>query len=236
MSQTKTASLPNSQSRKVSWMGFLPLLFGGFVLLFMALFLSRNPHIHPVLLFGDLMDFIDPQFQQPYIGLFSQVGMIFWFSGASFCGLAAFLSWKLGRLPKRWVYFLAVVAFGTAYLGLDDLLLFHERLLPVYLGINEKLIIIFYGVLSLAALVYFWREIRAHQFIYFLIYAAITVFSVLVDILRTDNQQAISLMLPSATLLEEGSKFLSLIALWTYCLFLSYEALMDSLKSDKKSG
>lgn len=236
MSQTKTAPLPKSHSRKVNWMGFFPLLLGGLILLFMTLFLSRNPHIHPVLLFGDLMDFIDPQFQQPYIGLFSQVGLIFWFSAASVCGLAAFVNWGKDRLPKRRVQYLAAVALISAYLGLDDMLMFHERLFPVYLHLSEKVTLVIYGVVLLAVFLYFWREVGSQQFIFFLIFVGLIALTSAVDVLRTDDQRDMAMMLPSATLLEEGSKFLSLIALWTYCLFLSHEALMDSFKSVKRSG
>jgi hypothetical protein len=87
-----------------------------------------------------------------YIGLFSNVGVLLWWTAASCCGLAASILRADGGTP------FAAMAAGcalSAMLGIDDLLLLHEVALPEELGISQQLVLATYGLAMLGYLLWF---------------------------------------------------------------------------------
>ncbi len=224
--RTKVGRLSLTRGTMLS---LIPLALGVLVMVALTIFFARRTDIHPDLLFTDVSDFADyVKYPQPYIGLLSQVGLIFWFSGGSFCLLAGLILLDTGRTPKRTtLYILALGAMGF-YLGLDDMLLLHEHLLVVYFHLSETLTNALYLGAFPLLIVLFWREIWKTQFTFFLLFVALLLCSEIVDMTRPDANAAILHTIPMFTMLEEGTKFLGLIAFWIYCLRLSFRTLIPN--------
>jgi hypothetical protein len=85
-------------------------------------------------------------------GLVSSLGILCWCVSATACGLAAALLAPF-RSSMGEVRFLAGAALLSAYLGLDDLFVFHEDLALRVFGIDEKVVIGSIGLATLAVLV-----------------------------------------------------------------------------------
>ena len=205
----------------------LPLGLGLLALAALVAFLTRRPDIHPDLLFTDVSDFADHvKYPQPYIGLLSQLGLVFWFSGGSFCLLAALIVADSRDVRGHAAHLLT---WGAAVfvLGLDDMLLLHEHKFVVYLGLPEPASIGLYLVGFLLLVGATWRELRAHEFPLFATFTLLLLGSELVDVFRPDGEARLLETRPVYTVLEEGLKLLGQIALWTYCLRLSVSALLD---------
>jgi hypothetical protein len=99
---------------------------------------------------------IDPstQFGQSlYIGAFSHIGVLAWWTAAASCALSA-LAVRDRTGSGGPVAALACGAALSALLGLDDLFLLHERALPAHVGIPQNLIFIGYSAWTA---VYLWR-------------------------------------------------------------------------------
>jgi hypothetical protein len=86
-----------------------------------------------------------------YVGLFSYVGILLWCAAAAISFFAA----AVGQVRSMAAYLLCG-GLLTTMLGLDDLLVLHEEVLP-QLGISEKVVLAVYGI---AALAYFLGFIK----------------------------------------------------------------------------
>lgn len=105
---------------------------------------------------------VDPptQFGQSfYIGAFSHIGVLAWWTAAACCALAAFVV-RDRAVSDGPVAALACGAALSALLGLDDLFLLHERALPAHVGIPQNLIFVGYGAWTA---VYLWRFRSFHM-------------------------------------------------------------------------
>lgn len=85
----------------------------------------------------------------PLTGLQSHLGVLAWWAAAA----VALFAWHAlrGRSDQR-RSLLGGLGLLTALLAADDLLLLHEALLPRYLGIGEKLVLLGYAVAAAAIL------------------------------------------------------------------------------------
>jgi hypothetical protein len=87
-----------------------------------------------------------------YLGFFSHVGVLAWWTAAVSCLIAAAVLWT--RHKPAWAA-LAVGGTLSAVLGLDDLLLLHEEVFPNYLGVPEVFIFLIYACWVLIYLIRF---------------------------------------------------------------------------------
>ncbi|TYP85257.1 hypothetical protein BD830_101216 [Maritimibacter alkaliphilus HTCC2654] len=97
-----------------------------------------------------------------YFGVMSNIGVIYWIVGATAAACAAIVLRASGA-PSRTVAFMTSAGLLTAALGLDDLLLLHERILPK-LGIPQKAILLAYALAGVAYVAAFFRDIRSRDF------------------------------------------------------------------------
>lgn len=222
-------SKPLASSRSIRWdlvISLIPLGIGLLLLAGIAIFLSRRPDLHPDLFFEDVTIFATRS--EPYLGMMSNLGSLLWISSASFLGIGALVGAHLNNFDRRFARYLGVLAVFVAFLGVDDLLLFHERAFRIYLHIPEDFTLGAYFVIMGIVVVYFFKQIRAHEFRFFLLFAALFIFSEIVDVLRPP---AVVLTAPPILeFLEEGPKFLALVTLWTYSIRVSYYALKEALQ------
>jgi hypothetical protein len=142
-----------------------------------------------------------------YLGMVSHLGVILWAAAVSVCGFSSVLIHRL-RSRTRLVHFLAAAAILSGILMLDDLFMFHERVLPERLGVAEPLIYLSYVALVAAFLLWFAQLILQTDFL--LLGSALISFglSVFLDLIPSDR-----LGLAGSYLIEDGFKLLG-IALW----------------------
>ncbi len=105
---------------------------------------------------------------QPYIGMLSNWGALLWMTTAAICLFTAvILKTSRARLQTRlFIFFSGVLSL---LLAVDDLYMFHDRVLPRVLNIHEYFFYMLYIILILAYLVAFTREILRQDFILFVI-------------------------------------------------------------------
>lgn len=87
-----------------------------------------------------------------YLGFVSNIGILFWCAAATVCLFTyAFLRYAHQLYPKR--SFWLISGLLTFLLLMDDFFLLHEMVVPYYLRIPEKIVMIIYGLLLLG---YLW--------------------------------------------------------------------------------
>lgn len=90
-----------------------------------------------------------------YVGVFSTIGVMLWVASGVLALATASAAATADRADvKRNGRFLWCFGLGCLSLGFDDVFVVHDRLLPRYLGIPEKLI---FAVYFLAVVGLFWR-------------------------------------------------------------------------------
>ncbi|HVR28074.1 MAG TPA: hypothetical protein VMS86_00955 [Thermoanaerobaculia bacterium] len=92
----------------------------------------------------------------PYVGLFSNVGVLLWAAAATICLFVAVL---VGRSSGARLAFWWYAGVLTLALLIDDLFLFHEVVFPYHLHVPEPLVYAAYGLATAGFLALFHRRI-----------------------------------------------------------------------------
>jgi hypothetical protein len=156
-----------------------------------------------------------------YIGAFSIVGILFWFSSTAICLFSATL--VSPRKQRSLRQFLLVSGLFTLLLVLDDLFLLHEEVFPKYVGIPERVVEASYGILMLLYLLKFRAVIFKTEFLLFGLALGLFGFSLGLDVLPQD--------IYFRHLLEDGSKFAGIVTWLAYFARVSYSGIKSSLKN-----
>jgi hypothetical protein len=155
----------------------------------------------------------------PLIGVLSNTGVLLSWGAAAvamFAGLV--VAWARGlrrALP------LLLAGAGTAYLALDDLLLFHDDLYPSRLGIDQDVVQALYGAVALGFLWWFRDFFRVHEWPLLALAGALLAGSVLVDVVNVVGSRP-------ERILEESMKLFGLALLAAYLVRLSVRVLFES--------
>jgi hypothetical protein len=93
----------------------------------------------------------------PFTGVLSTLGILAWCVTAAVCGFTV-VALRRAASPEV-VRFLFASAALTAWLLFDDLFMFHEYLAPRHLGLRERVVFLFLGVMVVGYLAAFGRTI-----------------------------------------------------------------------------
>ncbi|QMS89520.1 hypothetical protein HUN01_18770 [Nostoc edaphicum CCNP1411] len=99
-----------------------------------------------------------------YLGLFSNIGILFWCSSASIC-LFSYILLKKDIRAKEYSSFFLFSGLLTSLLLFDDFFLIHESVFPDYLHINEKIVYAGYIVLVLMFFLKFKTILKKTEFL-----------------------------------------------------------------------
>jgi hypothetical protein len=99
-----------------------------------------------------------------YLGLFSNIGILFWCSSATIC-LFSYALLRKDIRAKEYSSFFLFSGLLTSLLLFDDFFLIHESVFPDYLNINEKIIYAGYIVLVLIFFLRFKTILKKTEFI-----------------------------------------------------------------------
>lgn len=111
----------------------------------------------------------------PYIGMLSNWGVLLWMATAVICIFSAILL-KKHLADVLTVRFIGVSGILSLFLAVDDLFLFHDRVLPRMLHLPERIFYILYILALLSYLAYFFQKIM--QYDYLLIGSALFLFGI----------------------------------------------------------
>jgi hypothetical protein len=137
-----------------------------------------------------------------YYGFVSNLGVILWIVTASTCLLVAVLA-QVARAEASTTAFFLVGGLFTFWLGLDDLFLVHENVLPTF-GVPEKATYAGFAAAGATYLLVCWRGILAGRTSLFLIAGLCLAASMGLDGLVRDEA-------PFWIFLEDALKFLGIV-------------------------
>ena len=143
-----------------------------------------------------------------YYGFLSQIGIVFWAGTATVClfGFRLCSSVASYRSSRR---FLLASALLTALLGVDDLFLFHEVILP-NLGISEAVTFGVYGSLVALYFLRFYIVILKTNYIPLAVSLSFFLISILIDV------GVLPLSAPYKDLCEDSAKLVGIVSWLVY--------------------
>ena len=151
----------------------------------------------------------------PLVGLVSNIGILFWCTGASICLYSFFnIIYSRGKKINDRPLFLLVFGAITAILMLDDLFLFHESIAPRVFNIPENSVYVFYGLIVLFSIIRFRRTILQTNWIILSLAFTFFALSIANDLFKG------LFILPSSTFIEDSFKLLGIVS-WVYYFILS---------------
>ena len=150
----------------------------------------------------------------PFVGALSNMGVLFWCTSASIWLFTAALLRGRGDRP---VYRFALASgLLSAYLGLDDLYLLHDELLPEYVGIPQDANVTIIGLTTITYFVVFRPFVLRADAVALLAAAALLGASVLMDgVLTASSGSATGRWL---YVTEDSLKMLGILCWCAFCL------------------
>jgi len=116
---------------------------------------------------------------------------------------------KTSRRSRDIVRFILLGGLISLVLLLDDFFMLHTYIYPIYLGVNEKAVLVFYGMPIPYYLVIFRKIIRKTELLFILLAVFFFALSVLVDLLPES-------FLPWHHILEDGPKLIGIVSWFEY--------------------
>ena len=145
----------------------------------------------------------------PFFGVLSSVGILFWAATAAICFFSAAIvgSTRADRSAAR---FLLGAGLITTLLLLDDLFMFHEYVFPQFLHVGEKVTLLGYAVIVGMFLWSSRQRLWRTDYALLLLAFVLLGFSVISDNLFSSNTEN------WGYLIEDGPKLFGIVAWFTY--------------------
>lgn len=149
-----------------------------------------------------------------FSGTLSNLGAVMWLM----CGAILIFSSVALSLQRsiRNMAFLGTAGAINLMLGIDDMLLLHDEVIPVILGVPEKAVLLFYMIIVGTFLVVFLKEILESRYIAFAIAIALFIIALGEDLFRFAGYDNFHY------LIEDG---LRIIGLGSWLYFFVFAAL-----------
>ncbi|MGB3294795.1 MAG: hypothetical protein WBB01_17570 [Phormidesmis sp.] len=204
---------------KVSWFSLKLIFVISAFLIGVILLLHFWEEAPMKALTGDLASLAD---FPVYYGFLSQIGILFWAGSVTVCLFSFRLCSDAVGYRTFKTFFLAS-ALLTTLLGLDDLFLIHEVILPKYLGIPQAVTFGVYGALIVLYFLKFYPIILRTAYIPLMLSLFFFFISVLIDI----N------ILPTSSpfheyLFEDGAKLVGILSWLVYYFEIGEYIAMSS--------
>lgn len=159
---------------------------------------------------------------EPYVGLFSTLGIALWASSASVCLLG------LTARPSQGVRALLMAGAVTSLiLGVDDAFLLHETI-KNQVGIPSPVTIGIYGIVALTLFVRAWRHLVTRRDLgVFLAAVALFATSVALDL---GGEMGLPTP-PYSAVIEDVAKFMGIVTWLAFFTMVSRKAIADSSRT-----
>jgi hypothetical protein len=181
-------------------------------------FIGLLNNILPKVLTRDPAASLDAPF---YVGFLSNTGALLWAAAVTLCFFGYFALSKF-KPTSPYRSFLLISGLLTLVLLVDDFFLFHDDVLPNYLGLPQEAFFAFYGLSTLLFLLYFRKRILSSDFMPLLFAFLFLGLSMTVD---TFIDFFPKLNFSGLYILEDMFKFLGIILWLMYFSRLTLSAL-----------
>lgn len=161
-----------------------------------------------------------------YIGIVSNIGIIFWAAGAAVCFFSAAIVNGV-RHQNAAFYFLLFGGAITTILLFDDFFLLHERIFPEYLNTSESQTFLLYLLIIIAYLVGYRQKILETDFLLLGLSLLSFAFSAVTDEIFVDHFRG-------KFLVEDGFKLLGILTWGTYFARVGIAEIKHSLQGNDK--
>jgi hypothetical protein len=163
-----------------------------------------------------------------YAGLVSQLGGLLWSATLVVCIFTYFILKSLDADVRESLQYLSHAAILTAVLVLDDFFLFHEDVGPHYLHLSEKVIVIFYLLLSVVFLTTNRKEILNTEFLILGLAFLMFGFSIFVDAADLEEFDWFGRFFTEQfqIFLEDGFKFVGIATWLLYFVRYGYQKIV----------
>lgn len=151
-----------------------------------------------------------------YIGFFSNVGVMLWCGSAVIC----MFTWRLlpnAEQTKNVRAFLLASSLLSFLLLFDDLFMMHEEVYPVYFGIPENAVYLFYLNLALIYAVVFREIIVKSEYVFLILAALLIGVSTVID--------TMPMPIPEDSFLEDTFKLFGIVSWFLFFARYSYSEL-----------
>ena len=159
-------------------------------------------------------------------GIVSNVGAQLWTATAAICFMGVGLLHILQTSREKKLFLLVFGCFSTI-LGLDDLFMLHERLIPNKLGIAEEFVLVVYVVAFFLSCFRFRKQILRTQSLLFLLSVGLFTLSVGFDTIIPTG----SLSKTDVYWIEDGAKFLGILLWLLYFTQEFFRSVLLSINS-----
>lgn len=159
-----------------------------------------------------------------YVSCISNLGLLYWCAASAISAFSALLVQNTERMGTR--HFFIASALLSFILLLDDMFMFHEALFPLYLGIAEKTVFIWYILMTGLYLILFRRIIVAsgHALI---LGTALTLFTLSALIDQILEKELGTLVGHWLFMIEDGFKLLGLSLWLAFYVLISHELITN---------
>ncbi len=166
-----------------------------------------------------------------YFGILSNIGIFLWCATASLCLLTALLLHNISDQGDARIFLFYAGAL-TMLLMFDDAFLFHERIAPLYLGVENEVVLAIQGLLLLAILIRYRNVVAQSDYTLLLLslgaFASAVAFDKLNDYALLSrfgiDSQALKFML------EDGLKLLGIVGWLSYFARTCHGILLQCLR------
>jgi hypothetical protein len=159
-----------------------------------------------------------------YFGALSSLGILGWAATCTIC-LSTYFMLNGSRDKKTRSFFLFSGIF-TLFLLFDDLFMMHDVVFPKYLGINEKIVLSVYPILSAFLLVYYRGRVAGSAYgRLFIALAFLGLSNVVYSVFPKVNGLAL--------IFEDGFKFLGIVGWAIYFFDTAFSVLEYEIKRPK---
>ncbi len=161
----------------------------------------------------------------PYIGMLSNTGILIW----AFTVAVLFLSYKLSTIldqDKKQSGFLLFSGGLTLLMLIDDMFLFHDYVIPVYLNLHDSIFYFIYGISVILIFYFYFNLILKTDYILFI--AAFVFFGM--SGFFSESFYYFGIKLPQPHILEDGTKFIGILCWFFYFVRTSYRYILSLYK------
>ncbi|MCW5515668.1 hypothetical protein [Muriicola sp. Z0-33] len=164
----------------------------------------------------------------PYIGILSNIGILFWAATVSITFFTSYMLWGSKRY-KASSKFLFYSGLFTSFLMLDDLFLLHENIFPKLLNIPELLVYIVYALILIWYFTAYYKKISKGEYVLLLLAIFFFGGSVSIDYIGQ------FIKIPGVYVLEDGFKICGIVTWFTYFVRTDIDYLKLSFSEENNS-
>jgi hypothetical protein len=160
---------------------------------------------------------------KPYVGIISNLGILFWCSASAILFYSALIN-RIKKRPEKETYFLFFSGLLSILLLIDDFFLMHDVIFPDYLKINEIVFYLFYGLAAIAIFIRYFKIILDTDYV-----LLILAFILLGLSATTDEIIALGIHIKHPYIVEDSFKFLGILSWFSYFTRTAYKSVKTAI-------